>query len=149
MRCDAVRGEGVREGKGSGREQWCLLCSLPAFSHFPLYPQTNWALLVLIPGWVGLCTFWDPVGLSNELFCEVCLAPQLFLLVYLHVNVGPPGPPATVSPGVLSTHLPVSAPPTGLNECVFFNSLVVGLAYSSVFCQFWLFFVFKLLLSFF
>ena len=37
----------------------------------------------------------------------------------------------------------ISAPPTGLDECFFFNSLVVGLPYSSVFCQFWLFFVFK------
>ena len=35
------------------------------------------------------------------------------------------------------------APPTGLNECFFFNSLVVGLPYSSIFCQFWWFFVFK------
>ena len=39
--------------------------------------------------------------------------------------------------------LPVSAPPTGLGECFFFNSLVVGLPYSSIFWQFWLFFVFK------
>ena len=39
--------------------------------------------------------------------------------------------------------LPVSAPPTGLDECFFFNSLVVVLPYSSIFWQFWLFFVFK------
>ena len=45
--------------------------------------------------------------------------------------------------------LPVSVPPTGLDECFFFISLVVGLLYSSIFCQFWLFFVFKLLLSLF
>ena len=45
--------------------------------------------------------------------------------------------------------LPISAPSTGLDECFFFISLVVGLPYSSIFCQFWLFFVFKLLLSFF
>ena len=45
--------------------------------------------------------------------------------------------------------LPVSAPPTGLDECFFFISLVVGLPYSLIFCQFWLFFVFRLLLSFF
>ena len=45
--------------------------------------------------------------------------------------------------------LPVSAPPTGLDECFFFIPLVVGLPYSSIFCQFWLFFVFKLSLSFF
>ena len=59
------------------------------------------------------------------------------------------GPPATALPHVLSIQLRVSAPPTGLDECVFFNSLVVGLPYSLIFCQFWLFFVFKLLLSFF
>ena len=41
--------------------------------------------------------------------------------------------------------LPVPAPPTGLDECFFFISLVVGLPYSSIFCQFWLLFVFKLL----
>ena len=45
--------------------------------------------------------------------------------------------------------LPVSAPPTSLDECFFFISLVVRLPYSLSFCQFWLVFVFKLLLSFF
>ena len=39
-----------------------------AVSH--CFPQSNWALPVLIPRWMGLCTFWDPVGLSNELSCE-------------------------------------------------------------------------------
>ena len=34
--------------------------------------------------------------------------------------------------------LPVSAPPTSLDEC-FFNSLVVRFSYSSIFWQFWLF----------
>ena len=46
-------------------------------------------------------------------------------------------------------HLPISAPPTGLDERFFFISLVVDLPYSSIFCQFWLFLVFKLSLSFF
>ena len=45
--------------------------------------------------------------------------------------------------------LPVSAPSTSLDECFFFISLVVGLPRSWIFCQFWFFFVFKLLLSFF
>ena len=40
---------------------------------------------------------------------------------------------------------PVSSPPTDLDECFFFNSLVVGLPYSSIFCQFWLFLFFSLL----
>ena len=39
--------------------------------------------------------------------------------------------------------LPVSAPPTSLDEYFFFNSTVVELLYSLIFWQFWLFFVFK------
>ena len=39
--------------------------------------------------------------------------------------------------------LPISALPTDLDECFFFKSLVVGLTYSLIFWQFWLFFVFK------
>ena len=38
--------------------------------------------------------------------------------------------------------LPVTTPPTGLDECSF-NFLVVGLPYSSIFWHFLLFFVFK------
>ena len=34
--------------------------------------------------------------------------------------------------------LPICAPPTGLDECFFFISLVVRLLCSSIFCQFWL-----------
>ena len=34
-----------------------MLHSLPDFSHFLHYPQSNWAPLVLIPGRVGLYTF--------------------------------------------------------------------------------------------
>ena len=58
-------------------------------------------------------------------------------------------PPAAALLRVLSAQLPISAPPTGLGECFFFISLVVGLPFSLIFCQLWLFFVFKLLLSFF
>ena len=50
---------------------------------------------------------------------------------------------------VLSALAAVSAPPTGLDECFSFISLVVGLPCSLIICQFWLFFVVKLLLSFF
>ena len=53
------------------------------------------------------------------------------------------GLPAATLPGVLSAWLRFSAPPTGLRECFFLNSLVVGLPYSLIFCEFWLFFVLK------
>ena len=94
---------------------------------------------------------------TGTLGCEVCLAPQLFFLVYLHSNVGLPSPQSTSLPALVlqpqpccesSIWLPVSAPPTHLGECFFFISLVVGLKYSSIFCQFLLFLFLNLLLSF-
>ena len=77
----------------------------------------------------------------------ICLAPQLSLPVYLHANVVPQNPPVTTLTLILSAPA-VSTPPTGLNGCFFFNSLVVGLPYSSIFWHFWLF-LFLNLLSFF
>ena len=103
---------------------------------------------------------------AGVLGCEVCFAPPPFLLVYLCANVGLRGLLAAALPAPFHSpppcwvrqlppcresslpRLPISAPPTSLDEC-FFISLVVGLPYSSIFCQFWLFFVFKMLLSFF
>ena len=106
-----------------------------------------------------------PTGVFNQRFealfpragalgCAVCLAPQWFLPVYPHANVGPPTPPAAAShtpvlqplPCLVSSppQLPISTPPTSLDECFFFNSLVVRLPCSSIFWQFWLFIVFKL-----
>ena len=165
-------------GEGSERKQWHLLHSLLDFNHSLCYPQSKWALLMLLPGWVGLCTFQAPVGLSKEISCEAgsfsccrlnphrCfqsevsgfisrswspglhgLPPQLSLPVYLHANVGSPAlPPATLPAPV--HQLPpchVSSPPRHLspflllvwvNECFLFNSLVVRLPYSLIFCQF-------------
>ena len=79
-----------------------------------------------------------------------CLTPQLFLLAYPHENVGWPSPPVPASPAqsaglpcVFSALLPISTPSTSMDEC-FFNSWVVGLPWSLIFWQFWLFFVFKL-----
>ena len=83
------------------------------------------------------------VSLTGTLGCTVCLAPQLFLPVYWHRNVGPPAPPAAALQRVLSTRLPIPTPPAVLDECFFFKSLVVGLPYSSIFWQFWMYFVFK------
>ena len=79
---------------------------------------------------------------TGTLGCAVCFAPQLFLPVYLDADVGPPLcqlPPCCESS---PPWLPISIPPTGLDGC-FFNSLIVRLPYSSIFCHFWLFFIFK------
>ena len=67
----------------------------------------------------------------------VCLAPQLFLPVYPHTNVGLPSLTATAFRHILST------PPTGLDECFFFNSFDVRIPRGLIFWWFWLFFVFK------
>ena len=94
----------------------------------------------------------------------VCFIPLPFFPVYLCANVGLQGLPATTLWGLLAVvwpalfhkppshwvrqplpccesslpQLPVSAPPTSLDECFFFISMVVGLPYSLIFCQFWL-----------
>ena len=76
---------------------------------------------------------------------------SVVLPLYLLANMGPPvppvatrpSPPAAALPQVLSAQLPISTPPTSLDECFFSNSLVVGLPHSLIFWQFWLFFVFK------
>ena len=82
------------------------------------------------------------------------LCSPLFVPVYLCTNVGPqgllvvrlPAPfvphsaslgPATAT-RVLSAPVPVSTPPTGLDERLFFYLLGVGLPCRSIFYQFWL-----------
>ncbi|KAF6084339.1 hypothetical protein HJG60_008610 [Phyllostomus discolor] len=58
-----------------------------------------------------------------------------------HCHLAHPVPPLFVS-RPLSAWPSNSAPPTDLDECVYFNSLVVGLPYSSISCQFWFLFCF-------
>ena len=157
--------------KHSARHKRQMMKQSQSLSHFHHYPQANWALLVLIPGWVGLCTFQDPVGLSNELSYEVgsfsChFNPHRFLhseVLRLYFPTLEPGVVQSVlipscSSQFICTQmwdcqlppchmssppwLPISAPPSSLNECFFFNSLVVRLPYSLIFWQFWM--VFKL-----
>ena len=85
---------------------------------------------------------------AGTLGCTVCLAPQLFLPVYLCANVGPWGLLAAAWPALFHNQpplwvrqllpccksplpqLPVSTPPSGLDECFFFISLAVGLPYN-------------------
>ena len=77
---------------------------------------------------------------AGTLGCTFCLVPQFFIPVYAQQMWDYP---ATALPRVLSTWLSISTPPPSLYECFFFNSLVVGLPCSSIFWQFWMFFVFK------
>ena len=100
---------------------------------------------------------------AGDLGCTVCLAPLLFLPAYLCMDVGLQDLPAAAWPAPFHNlpprwvrqpppcqessppWQPISAPPTGVDECFFFISVVVELPYSSIVCPFWLFFVFKLL----
>ena len=43
---------------------------------------------------------------TGALGCALCLAPQLFLPVYLHADVGLPGPPAATLPTLVLQPLP-------------------------------------------
>ena len=80
---------------------------------------------------------------AGTLGCRVCLAPSCsswFIHMQMwHHPLRQPPPFCESSP----FWLPISTPPTSLNECFFFNSLVVRLVCSLIFYQFWLFFVFK------
>ena len=80
---------------------------------------------------------------TGNLGCTVCLTPQLFLPACLHTYVGQPTLPAATLPAQVlqpppccvssPPQLPVSAPPTSLYECLFFNSLIVWQPHSLIF----------------
>ena len=97
--------------------------------HFPaLEPWVAWS--VLLPS----CSFWfiahkcgTTWSTSHYPACPVLQPPPCYMS----------SPP----------QLPIPTPPTGLDECFLFNSLVVGLPYSLIFWQFWLFFVFKFVVA--
>ena len=83
-----------------------------------------------------------------------CTTLSLALLVYLWANVGPccllvsdclpclsHTQPVSVLPRQSKSsppRLPISSPPTGLDECLFFISLVLDFLARLIFCQFWL-----------
>ena len=99
--------------------------------------------------WDGIFLCWkrwvvQPVLLPSSSFRFIC-SQMLDLPVHqpLHHSSQAPAPASPSILSLLSSQLTVSTPPTSLDECLSFNSLVVGLPYSSIFWQFWLFFVLK------
>ena len=106
---------------------WSLQCTLLWVWEFFLLPQPPQDFTVR--GFEG----WFPC--TGNLGCTVGLTPQFFLPVYPHASVGLPGPPDAVSPAQVLwpppchmsslPDLPISAPPTSLDER-FFNSFAVG-----------------------
>ena len=138
------------------KSNWTLLVMIPG-GWVCVHSRTLWVSPMSSPVRLGVSPTASsiPTGVFSQRFealfphaealgCMVCLTPQLFLPAYLHSNVGQPTPqsaaslglPAATLPRVLSAQLRVSAPPTSLDDCFFFISLVVGLPYSSIFCQF-------------
>ena len=118
-----------------------LLCSC---EFLPLLPQSPQVFSIsdlrlyfpMLELWVAQSVTWST---------RRCLAGQLQLCAphsTIHHLAGSASRHLAACP---LAPLPVSATPTGLDECFFFISLVVGLPCGSIFCQFWLFFVFKLL----
>ena len=80
--------------------------------------------------WGFISLYWNP-GLCS-LFRSLVVPPSLSTwecgtTSSASHRLARPGPLATALPRVLSTQLPISAPPTSLEECFFFNSFVVGL----------------------
>ena len=87
----------------------------PWVAGFVLFPSCS--------SWLAVCK----CGTAHSASCHFASS--------LDLHFAHPGLLDAVSPGIL--------PPTSLNECFFFNSLVIRLPYSLIFWQFWLFFVFK------
>ena len=125
-------------GEGSEREQCHSLSPHPTLKRLEVSPAAT------TPTGFYSQRLWGFILPTLETW--LCLSPQnrgLSLLVYPHTNAGLPTLPAATSLHILFT------PSTGLDECFLFNSLVVWHPYSSIFLQFWLFLVFKLVVSFF
>ena len=118
-----------------------LSCEAGSFSHCCLKPLFSIRGLrlyfLMLELWVAWSVTWST---------SCCLASQLQLCPPCLLHNPPPHwvhqlPPCCEASLPSCPSLPR---PTGLDECFFFISLVVGLQYSSIFCQFWLLFVFKL-----
>ena len=164
-------GEGLR-GSNGACSTLCWIAITPFGTHNQVGPlwcrfPSGWACACSRPLWVSTtnspvrlgvspAAASTPTGVFNHRFealfpgggalgCAVCFPPLPFLPVYLCANVGQQGLPATTLLGPPAAALPPAAhlhPSYLLDECFFFISLAVGLPYSSIFCQFWLFFCF-------
>ena len=109
-----------------------LSCESGSFSHCCnphsyLHPEVLRLSFPVLEPWV-----------VQSVLLPSCSSQFICMQMWDHPVLQPP--PCCVSS---LPQLPVSAPSTSLDECFFFNSLVVGLPYSSIFWLSWLCFVFK------
>ena len=109
------------------------------------HSEQSWSFIFLLwnPGLCGLfCSPVVPPSLSAHKYGTNCSVSSC-LAWSTSCCLAHRGPPATMLPWVLTTQAAHLCPSISLDECFFFNSLVVELLYCSTFWQFWLFFVFK------
>ena len=108
------------------------------FSHHrnptDFFSQRFWGFLFLCWNPEFCCLFHSPVVLLS-LSTRKCETAICYLVHWVYQPL--PGHASSLP------QLPISAPLPSLDEYLFFNSLVVGLLYSLIFWQSWLFFVFK------
>ena len=163
-------GEGLR-GSNGARSTLCQVQSLPPLPTIKLGPcgvDSRMGELVHALGPCGslqqtLLWGWEFLLLPQP---HRCLQSEVWGFISPRWNSGlrglSPGPPSAALPAICSFAHPTplhnpppcwvqqllpyheSSPPGCLDECFFFIFLIVGLPYSSIFCQFWLFFVFKI-----
>ena len=121
---------------------WESLLLLPQ-PHPPRYFQ--WEV------WGFISLSWNPwlLGLSHSPVIPPSLSACKCGTACSTSRFAHSSPPATTLLRVVSTQLPISAPPTGLDECFFFIYLVVRLPYSLIFVSSGCFSFLNLLLSFF
>ena len=103
-----------------------------------LPPQPPWALSIR-----GLRLYfpalepWVVRSATIPTVCPVYLCANVGLRGLLVVRLPAPFVPHSTSLGPATDKLPVSTPPPGLDDCLFFISLVSDFL-ASIFCQFWL-----------
>ena len=122
----------------SGADSWVSGLVYILGPHGPLQRTNLW-------GWEFLLLLQPPQNFSVRGLRLYFLALEPWVASLSHSPVVLPSlsSPAATSLRVLSTPAARLHPSYLLDECFFFNSLVVRLPYSLIFCQFWLFFCFK------
>ena len=131
-------------GKGSEREQWWFLSSHPTFKRLPVSPATATPTGFYSPRFWGFIFPTLEPWAAWSVSLPSCSSWFICTWMWEHLVHQPLPCHASSRP-----QLPVSAPPTSLDEYFFFNSFIVRLPYSLIFWQFWLFFFFNWLLPFF
>ena len=113
-------------------------CEAGSFSHHRnphrfLQPEVLRLYFSILEPWV-----------AQSISLPSCSSQLIHTQMWDYLVCQPPPRPHDLPPCLTSSPSQLPAPPTSLDECFIFNSLVVRLPCSFIFWQFWLFFLFKL-----